>query len=371
MKTKVWLVIWGLKDGGAEALTREYARLVDPETFEPTIITMYPFPEMANYQRAMEAGIKVQSVFNSRTVFTRAVRILFGRWYVPYILKKMIDREQPKAIHFNSPMGYCFAPLKKHLSGINLLYTCHSEVDKHFFPKEEAAVRQMINSHGLRLIGLHDDMKHELDQRFSTKNAVVIRNGIDLRRFTEQKADRDAVRQSIGIDKDAYVVGHVGRFSAPKNHGFLLQVFQKVRELQPKAHLLLVGNGELKEQITQQITQMHLEQQVTVLSHRTDIPELLQAMDVMIFPSLYEGLSVTLVEAQATGLRCVISDSINTANLLAPTTIPVSLEVSVEEWAQTVLNKDLTIEDCGNIEDYDMNREIRRLERLYLGELEV
>jgi glycosyltransferase involved in cell wall biosynthesis len=371
VKTKVWLAIWGLKDGGAEVLAREYARLADPDRFETALITMYPFTGTANYQQAKDAGMNILSVFKTRSVFTRAVRVLLGRWYIPFALKRMLTQEQPDCIHFNSPIAYCFAPLKNRLSGIKLLYTCHSEVDKHFFEKEEAAVLQLIKNNGMRLIALHEDMRRELDQRFLTENTVVIRNGVDLRRFRETTLGADQVRESIGITQDAFVVGHIGRFSEPKNHMFLLQVFRTIAKRKNNAHLLLVGNGELQAQVMQEIVRLNLEDRVTVLSHRTDIPELLRAMDVMVFPSIYEGLSVTLVEAQASGLKCVISDTINPANILSEKTIPVSLNASLDEWADVALSNGPWNDNHGCIEDFDMNREICRLERLYQGELDV
>lgn len=371
MKTKVWLAIWGLKDGGAEVLAREYARLADTDCFETALVTMYPFSNTANYQRAVEAGVNILSVFKTRSVLTRAVRVVFGRWYIPFALKRMINKEKPDVIHFNSPIAYCFAPLKKHLSGIRLLYTCHSEVDKHFFKKEEAAVRGLIDNNGMRLIALHEDMRRELDQRFSTQDTAVIRNGVDLCRFRHPEGSAEQTRRSIGIPQDAYVVGHIGRFTEAKNHLFLLQVFQKIVQKRPNAHLLLVGSGELQTQVTQAISQQQLENCVTVLSHRTDIPQLLQAMDVMVFPSVYEGLSVTLVEAQASGLKCVISDSINPANLLSDKTIPVSLNVCAEQWAEIALNDAVKNENYSSIDDYDMNVEIHRLERLYQGKVDV
>lgn len=371
MKTKVWLVIWGLKDGGAEVLAREYARLADPRTFETTVITMYPFVEAANYQQAKAAGVRVLSVFESRTVFTRAVRVLFGKWYIPFVLKRMLDTEKPHTIHFNSPMGYYFEPLSEKLSGIKLVYTCHNEPDKHFFDKEEGVVHQFIRNHGLRLVALHEDMRKELNHRFSKDDTVVIRNGVDLCRFRVNVICKESMRESIGVAKNAYVVGHIGRFSEQKNHRFLLKIFQELLRRKSNAHLLLVGNGELHEQITDEIRKQKLENYVTILSHRTDIPDLLHAMDVMVFPSFYEGLSVTLVEAQASGLRCVISDSINPANLLSENTIPVSLNADVKEWVDIVLNDEIKNTKYGDIEEYDMSREMHRLERLYLGEQDV
>ena len=371
MKTKVWIVIWGLKDGGAETLAKEYARLVDSQKFDPTLITMYPFVDTANFRRAKEAGIKVCSIFKKRNVITRAVRILMGKWYVPMVLKSMIRKQRPDTIHFNSEMAYCFAPVRKQLTNVKLLYTCHSEVSKHFKEKEETAVRKLISDPGLHLIALHEDMRKELDHRFGVNDTVVIRNGVDLRCFRETKICQREKRQSIGVPEEAYVVGHVGRFSKEKNHTFLLKVFQELVRRKENAHLLLVGNGDLQDQITEEICQMHLEDRVTILSHRTDIPELLRTMDVMVFPSFYEGLSVTLVEAQASGLKCVISDTINSANLLSENTIPVSLDADVEEWVDIVLNDEIRSTEYGDIDAYDMNREIHRLEHLYQGERDV
>lgn len=371
MKTKVWQVVWGLKDGGAEVLAREYARLVDKESFDATIVTMYPFEDTANYQCAKTEGMRMLSIFKKRNTITRAVRVLFGKWYIPLCLKTMIKKEKPDVIHFNSQMAHCFLPLNKQLCGIQLLYTCHCEVNKYFSEKEEVAVRQLVRDNGLRLIALHPDMKKELDQRFDKKDTIVIRNGIDMGRFRELGKSRTATLKSISIAEDSYVVGHVGRFSKQKNHAFLLQIFQAIVARNNNAHLMLVGSGELQEQIAEKIRQMQLEERVTILSHRTDIPELLHAMDVMVFPSFFEGLSVTLVEAQASGLRCVISDTINPANYLSENTIPVSLDADAEVWAEVALNITIKNAEYGNIEDYDMNREIRRLEGLYQGELDV
>ena len=367
-KTKVWQVIWGLKDGGAETLAREYARLVDSEKFDATIITMYPFTDTANYRRAKEAGLRIQSIFKRRNTVTRAVRLLVGRWYVPFEVGRMLRREKPDTIHLNSQMADYLTSLKKRLSDTKLLYTCHAEVDKYFSDKEDAAVRKLIRDHDLRLIALHEDMRVELNRRFGKEDTVVIRNGVELNRFRKNGKAKNEVRKSVGIEQDAWVVGHVGRFSQVKNHVFLLKVFQEIVCRKSNAHLLLVGNGPLYEEVIREVNDKGLQEHVTILSHRTDIPDLLHAMDVMVFPSLYEGLSVTLVEAQASGLKCVISDTINPANLLSERTIPVSLKETPAVWAEIAMDDTLRNAHYGCIDDYDMNCEIRRLESLYRKE---
>lgn len=368
MRTKVWMVIRGLKDGGAENLAREYAQYVDPNQFDATVVTMYPFVKYANYQRAKAAGIHMVSVFERRNAFTRAIRALFGKWYIPIRLKRMLTQENPDVIHFNTPMAVDFMPVVKSLVGRRLVYTCHTEVDKHFFPEEEAAVRELIKQQGVRLIGLHEDMRKELNARFGVNDTVVIKNGVDIDRFRKCTRPNVRIRDVVGIPKDAFVVGHVGRFTQVKNHTFLLKVFQAVLKKRDNAHLLLVGDGNLEEEVRRQIEEMNLREHVTILSHRTDIPELLSVMDVMVFPSFYEGLSVTLVEAQASGLRCVVSDSVNYENFLIETTIPMNLNSSAEVWAEAAIDNKRRNACYGNIEDYDIKREIKRLEKVYCGD---
>ena len=367
MKTKVWLVIRGLKDGGAENLAREYAQYVNPNQFEPTIVTMYPFINYANYRKAMDSGLRVISVFERRNVFTRGVRVLFGKWYIPFRLRRMMMRDNPDVIHFNSPMVVDFMPVAESLVGRRLVYTCHTEVQRHFFPEEEIGVRKLIKQQGIRLIGLHEDMRKELNARFGVSDTVVIKNGVDLERFRRYTRPNIELRESIGVPKDAFVVGHVGRFTQAKNHTFLLRIFKEITRRKSNAHLLLVGNGVLEAEIRRQVSELELGSQITILSHRTDIPELLSVMDVMVFPSFYEGLSVTLVEAQASGLRCIVSDSINHENLLLDTTIPMSLSSNAAQWAEATMDLERRNADYGNIEDYDIKREIQRLEKVYCG----
>ena len=137
----------------------------------------------------------------------------------------------------------------------------------------------------------------------------VIKNGIDLQRFTYKEQIRQEKRAELNL-AEKHVYGHVGNFFYPKNHDFLIDIFQKISIQDENTVLLLVGNGELREEIEQKVRTKNLEDKVQFLGTRSDIPELMMAMDELIFPSVYEGLPITLVEAQATGLSCLISDVI-------------------------------------------------------------
>lgn len=137
----------------------------------------------------------------------------------------------------------------------------------------------------------------------------LLHNAIDTNVYCFDESGRERLRKELGLE-DKFVVGHVGRFNQQKNHGFLIDVFQELHHRNPRARLVLVGKGELEEAVRQKVCALGLEEYVIFTGVRQDIPQLLSAFDVFLFPSLYEGMPNTVIEAQATGLPCVISDSI-------------------------------------------------------------
>lgn len=143
-----------------------------------------------------------------------------------------------------------------------------------------------------------------------TEDVHILNNGIEIDQFQFSQSNRTKVRNELRIEDHKTVIGHVGRFSPQKNHLYLLDVFAEVHRKNPETLLLLVGDGPLRLDIAEKITALKIEKSVKLLGVRKDIPALLQAFDLFIFPSLHEGLPVTLIEAQGAGLPCVISDTI-------------------------------------------------------------
>lgn len=137
-----------------------------------------------------------------------------------------------------------------------------------------------------------------------------IHNGVDLDVYKYDEENRRKVRREFGIVDEQFVVGHIGRFNQQKNHKFLIEVFAEVLKQKPNALLMLVGDGEKKSEIKEQIKSFGIEESVIFTGIRSDVPALLSAMDVFVFPSFYEGMPNTVIEAQATGLPCVIADTI-------------------------------------------------------------
>lgn len=168
-----------------------------------------------------------------------------------------------------------------------------------------------------------------------------LNNGVDLNVFRFDQYDRIRIREEFGIE-DNLVVGHIGRFHTQKNHRYLLEIFKEIRKLREDAVLLLVGTGELEEQIRNWIYELDLQKHVIIAGRRFDIPAILSSMDVFVFPSLYEGMPNTIIEAQATGLPCIIADTITRQADITGLVHYLSLDDSPQFWAEkagTVLSE--------------------------------
>jgi len=140
--------------------------------------------------------------------------------------------------------------------------------------------------------------------------AYILKNGIEIDKFTFSINVREKVRRELQLVEDTFVLGHVGRFSHQKNHLYLLDLFSAVTKKVSNTKLVLVGDGLLRDEIETKIKQLNLNDKVKLLGMRADTNRLLQAFDLFVFPSLHEGLPVTLIEAQGTGLPCLISNRI-------------------------------------------------------------
>lgn len=138
----------------------------------------------------------------------------------------------------------------------------------------------------------------------------IIHNGVDLDVFRYYPEKREEIRKEFLIDDGVTLVGHVGRFEEQKNHAFLLEIFKQLHDKDVNTKLLLVGKGALQEKIQERAAELGIGDAVIFAGVRSDVPHLLSAMDVFAFPSFYEGMPNTVIEAQATGLPCVIADTI-------------------------------------------------------------
>ncbi|MFP3869170.1 MAG: glycosyltransferase family 1 protein [Desulfobacteraceae bacterium] len=166
----------------------------------------------------------------------------------------------------------------------------------------------------------------------------VLHNGIDLNPFFI-KLNTTNLRSELGIPRNAFVIGHVGRFFEPKNHAFLVDIALEIAKREPTCYFLLVGDGPLRPPIEEKFAQAGLAAKTIFAGARADVPFLMRrAMDVFLFPSLFEGLGLVLVEAQASGLPCIISDVVPREAEVVKTLVQrLSLGQPPSVWAEAVL----------------------------------
>lgn len=175
------------------------------------------------------------------------------------------------------------------------------------------------------------------DREVDEGNVQLLHNGIDIKKYQFDKKQRECIRKQYSVDEDTFLVGHIGRFSKQKNHAFLIEVFKEIVRKRTDSVLLLVGSGELEYQIKNIAKQYGLLDKVIFTGVRSDIPALLSAMDVFVFPSFYEGMPNTVIEAQANGLPCVISDAITREAGITKSVTFIALKEDADKWADKAL----------------------------------
>lgn len=210
-----------------------------------------------------------------------------------------------------------------------------------------------------------------LDRFGKNVNFKILNNAIDIDRFLFDKEIRKEVRSEFGIN-DEIVLGHVGRFSMQKNHRFLIEIFIKIRQHANNVKLILVGEGELKNEMISFVKKVGLEKDVIFTGVRSDVNRLFQAMDIFVFPSYFEGLPVTLVEAQASGIPCVISENIPKESVIVHKLVTIkSLNDAADEWAKSILSINYSQRQCMKRElidkGFDINETAKWMENFYYG----
>lgn len=169
---------------------------------------------------------------------------------------------------------------------------------------------------------------------FNGETFRVVNNAIDAAAYVHDPETATQVRIEMGIPENALVLGHVGRFAPPKNHEFLLHIFAQMPE---NTSLLLVGDGEMRSDMESLAGTLGIRSRVVFAGLRTDVPRMLQAMDVFVFPSIYEGLPVSIVEAQAAGLPCLISDKVPIECRKTDLVHQIPLDAGAPAWAEAAI----------------------------------
>lgn len=247
---------------------------------------------------------------------------------------------RPHGINLKSPMRWYYKT--KMLSHITHMFMCGEESGEWLFGKK------------------------------NRDKCIMLNNAIDSERYAFNPVKREAMRNTLGVSQEL-VIGHVGRFEAQKNHKFLLKVFCEILKREPNAALLLIGNdtGPISQEIHSIVTILGIEDKVKFLGVRSDVADLMQAMDVFLFPSLFEGLSLASIEAQAAGLPMLISDKVPIECKKTDLVYVMPLSSSAISWADKLIEiSQLPRKDtCQEIikAGFDVKENAKLLQNFYLS----
>lgn len=307
-----------------------------------------------NYFRAMPEDIKFDVIYFKECEKDRRAEIetLGGRVFhintpgLKSFLHSDLDEifkaheGEYAAVHIHAPYMTCLIAPKAKKYGIKKIAAhCHSTW--YSLNKKNCLRNKLLNV----------PTKYIADRQFACgrdagrfwygddKNFTVLHNAIDCEQYRFSEKARDEKRAELGIPKDSLVVGHVGRTSPPqKNHPYLLKVFAKIKEQRPDAVLLMVGAEETPE-LRSIADELGIANEAKFLGRREDIPELLNAMDVFIFPSIREGLPVSVVEAQAAGLPVLMSDTVTDEVCVTDRIYRMSTDREPQKWAEKAISE--------------------------------
>ena len=173
---------------------------------------------------------------------------------------------------------------------------------------------------------------------FATKPFKIINNGVDVEKFLFDNNLRGALRTKLALTDNDILVGHVGYFMPVKNQSFLVDVFAELARNDSRYQLVLIGDGAMRAEIEQKVASLGLSNKVMFTGNIDNVSEYLNAIDIIVMPSLYEGLPLTLVEQQANGLQCVVSNTITAEADKTGNLCFLSLQASISDWVHAIEN---------------------------------
>lgn len=268
---------------------------------------------------------------------------LVKQWYCFWNLKKLIQREKYQYVHIHSDVSnkMLVAAMAAKCAGVKniILHSHASDVDG-FHRKLKRRIhkfcRIFLGKIGTKFVSCSDLAAKWMFPKISLSEIIMIKNGVDLEKFRYDENIRKKTREELQVENEI-VIGHVGRFAYQKNHEYLIEVFEKLHNSVPSARLLLIGEGELQKQIREKCMEKDILDVVFFYGTSHEVHRLMQAMDIFVLPSHFEGLPIVGVEAQAAGLPVIFSNEITKEAALTEnvTFLPIDKN-SIDLWVESI-----------------------------------
>ncbi len=349
---------------------------------------------LMNYYRNIDRN-KVQfdfvNIYDKKLYFQEEIEKLGGKIYnvssyykssKKYIqeVATIIEKNNYEIVHCNMNSAVFLYPLKAAKKGGAKVIISHA----HNASSDKGPLKSMLHNINKNFIGNYANTFFACSDKAgkwffnkkirNSRSYYIIKNAVDTNKYEYSEATRIKKRKELNISDECFVIGHVGRFNKQKNHTFLVEVFNKIKkESNKEVKLALVGIGPLEDSIKEQAKKLGVYSDIIFLGQRDDVNELMSAFDLFILPSLYEGLPLVGVEAQASGLRCVLSSEITKElNILTSLNTFISLDENVKKWEKEIMKKktfdrkkaSTIVKDKG----YDIKTNTQKLLEIYKNE---
>lgn len=369
-KNKIYILQLGMTKniGGMETYLMSQYRKLDKKYIQYDFVNLSKDDKMAFSEEIKNNGSKIYSVpkrkYHPFLHYYEMMKILFH------------NRKKYKYIVLNTCHLYYIFPLffAKIIQIPNRIIHSHNSDDEikiSFFRKILININKILMHFSVTDYWACSEIAGKW--MFKNRNFRVIHNAINVSDFVYNESIRQKVRTKLGLLKDEFVIGHVGRFSYQKNHDFLIDVFNEVHRRLPESVLILIGDAVEDElyinKAKKKVKELNLVENVRFLGIRNDVPEIMQAMDCFLFPSRFEGLGIVIIEAQTAGLPCYVSSVIPNEVKITNLVDFISLNESPENWAEKIIkNKNYKRKDVSKEiikAGYDINTEIKKIQKFY------
>lgn len=366
---RVLFYTYSLQIGGAETVSTEYMLLLKEQGMEVCLVED-SYTDSFLSKKLTDAGIQIVSLWGGslssplgaqRKKAARAVGLY-------HKLNRLLERYRPDVFHLNG--------LPDHLDKVQfpanrMIFTFHSRVDRNLRLLGEANTQLLkrMCARGMTLLTLTEEDRQEAQKRMETRRVLCIPNGVDFAQVRKTRYDRQTLHKLLEIPEEGFLVGTVGRLHEIKNHERLLAIFRQVKKQRPDACLLVVGgdtNGRM-ELLKGLAREYGVEQAVFFSGERRDADAILAAMDCFVLPSKSESFGLAAVEAQAQGVKSVVSQAVPQEVVCRENAISLSLDAPDEVWAQAILDENRKNPRPKDLEIFDIRSVCPRLIAAYEG----
>lgn len=368
MKKNVLIYTERWCSGGIESLISNLIKNLDKSKFNIKILVSQK--ETNIYDEILE-NVEIREILRKKcgNPFIRMFNAIIR-------FKKMIKNKEIDVIHINiyNGVGMIYAYIARRVGIRNIIVHAHNNgIDNDKLKIKvilHKVCKTIFSKYADNYIACSKEAAEFCYNIPNGKNVTIINNGIDIEKFKYNANIREKYRKEFNLENN-FVIGNVARLVEQKNPEFLIDIFIELRKIKPESKLLLVGSGILENKIRSKIKNASIEKSVIILNERNDINNILQTFDIFCLPSKYEGLGIVTIEAQACGIKCVISDKVPNVVKITPNIISIPLDKDAKAWVQKILDfystplkKDMSnyIKKSG----YEIKENASKIEKIYL-----